>query len=215
MFSCFLGVSIHKSRNLSTSNHTNDWDRSLSLKIKGHWAISTIFSTLVAKGLKLKDDLMCLTASLKLKQCREYMQEGGRKVEATSSTRFHITLWNIIGSDQTSYYIDGPIHSVFAESPTGCQFYVSGTQIRTIYYYITEVYCLKTIVGSVRYLTNLLKYTMFYYVVELYPTNSHCWAIPNPNTLFRFTQVSYFAELNRKSLHCQGIPNSNTFIVEV
>ena len=37
---------------------------------------------------------MCLTASLNLnaKKCREYMQEGGLKVEATGSTRFHNTL---------------------------------------------------------------------------------------------------------------------------
>ena len=29
------------------------------------------------------------------------MQEGGEKVEATGSTRFHNTLWNKIGLDRT------------------------------------------------------------------------------------------------------------------
>ena len=95
------------------------------------------------------------------------MQGGGRKIEATGCTRFHNTLWNKIGSDRTSYYIDGPIHSVFAESPTLSQFYDSDAQIQTIYYYITEVYRLNTLVGSLRYLITLLKYILFYYIVEL------------------------------------------------
>ena len=45
---------------------------------------------------------MCLTASpnLNAKYCRDYMQEGGRKFEATGSTRYHITLWNKVGSDR-------------------------------------------------------------------------------------------------------------------
>ena len=30
------------------------------------------------------------------------MQEGGQKVEATGSTRFHIILWNKLDSDRTS-----------------------------------------------------------------------------------------------------------------
>ena len=47
---------------------------------------------------------MGLTASLNLKTkyCREFIQEGGRKVEATGSTRFHNTLWNKFGLDRTS-----------------------------------------------------------------------------------------------------------------
>ena len=32
----------------------------------------------------------------------EYMQKGGQKIETTGSTRFHITLWENIGSDRTS-----------------------------------------------------------------------------------------------------------------
>ena len=47
---------------------------------------------------------MCLTASpnLNVKQCGEYMQEGQRKIEATGSSLFHISLWNKMGPDRTS-----------------------------------------------------------------------------------------------------------------
>ena len=47
---------------------------------------------------------MCLTASpnLNVKQSGEYMQEGQRKIEATDSSLFHITLWNQTGSDRSS-----------------------------------------------------------------------------------------------------------------
>ena len=95
------------------------------LKIKEHEAISTsIFFNLVAICLKLNDEIIYLTASLHLndKKCREYMQDGEQKVEATDSTRFHNTLWNKIGSDRTSQYIDGLIHSVFAKNPTVSKF---------------------------------------------------------------------------------------------
>ena len=68
------------------------------------------------------------------------MQEGGRKVEAAGSTRYDITLWNKVGSDRTSSYIDGLKHSVFAGNPTLSQFDDSDTQIQTLFYCITEVY---------------------------------------------------------------------------
>ena len=85
---------------------------------------------------------MCLTASpnSNVQQCGEYMQEGQRKIEATDSSLFHITLWNKIGSNRTSYYINGLIHSVSAGSPTISQFDDSDTQIQTLYYCITEAY---------------------------------------------------------------------------
>ena len=54
-------------------------NKSLSLKIKEHEAISTSnFLFFVATSLKLNDELMCLTYSLILivKQCREFMQNG-------------------------------------------------------------------------------------------------------------------------------------------
>ena len=63
-----------------------------------------ILFTLIAICLTLHDEIMCLAASpnLNTKNCREDMQEGGKKVEATGSTRYHITLWNKVGSDRTS-----------------------------------------------------------------------------------------------------------------
>ena len=47
---------------------------------------------------------MCPIASpnLDAKKIRECMQKGGRKVKATGSTRYHITLWMKIDSDRTS-----------------------------------------------------------------------------------------------------------------
>ena len=140
------------------------------------------------------------------------MQEGGLKVEPICSTRFHNTLWNIIGSDRTSYYIDGIIHSVFAESPTVSQFYDSDTQIQTIYSYITEVYRLNTLLGSVRNLITLLKYTLFYYIAELYPFPPHCWGIPYLFTLLSNYQFQYIAELYPILAHCWGKANIITFL---
>ena len=124
------------------------------------------------------------------------------KNEATGSTRFQNTLWKKICSDRTSWYVDGLIHSVFAKNQTVSQFLDSNIQIQTIYYYITEVYRLNTLVGSVRYLITLLKYRMFHYIVELYPKILHCWAIPNHDTLLRYTQSYYIAKqyLNTKTL---------------
>ena len=60
--------------------------------------------TLVEICLKQNEKLMRFTASpnLNAKFCREYMQEGGRKIEATDSTGYHVTLWNKKGSDRTS-----------------------------------------------------------------------------------------------------------------
>ena len=97
------------------------------------------------------------------------MRERGQKVGAAGHTRFHNTLWNKIGSDCTSCYIDQLIHSVFVENLTVSQFCDSDTQIQTIYFYLTEVYGLITLVGSVRYPITLLKYTFFSSIVELHP----------------------------------------------
>ena len=60
--------------------------------------------------------------------------------------------------------------------------------------------CLKTLVGSVRYLITLLKYRLFHYIVELYPTFLHCWSIPNPNTLLRYTSSYYIAKQFPKTI---------------
>ena len=55
----------------------------------------------------------------------------------------------------------------FAENSTLSQLYDSDAQIQTVFYYITEVYRLITLAGSLRYLVTLLKYNLFYYIVEL------------------------------------------------
>ena len=49
--------------------------------------------TLAALCLKVNDELMCLTVSVNLKdkECRQYMQEGKRKIEVTDSTRYQNT----------------------------------------------------------------------------------------------------------------------------
>ena len=79
---------------------------------------------------------MCFTAFLNLntKYCQEYKQEGGQKVDATESARFHNTLWNEIGLGRTSENLDGLIRSVFAESLTLALFYDSDAQIQTIFF---------------------------------------------------------------------------------
>ena len=149
---------------------------------------------------------MCLTASLNLnaKYCRDNMQEGGRNVEATGSTRYHITLWNKIGSDRTSWYIDGLIHSVFAGSPTLISIWRLGhPNPNSLLLHYRCIPCLKTIVGSVRYVIILLKYSLFYYIVEHYQTFLHCWAIPNLNTLLRYPLSYYIAT---------QFPNTNTLV---
>ena len=62
------------------------------------------------------------------------------KSEWTASTRYHITLANKISSDRTSKYIDGPMHSSFAENLNLSQVKASDTQIHFIHYYIAEFY---------------------------------------------------------------------------
>ena len=72
--------------------------------------------------------------------------------------------------------------------------------------------CLKTLVGSVRYLITLLKYTLFYYIVELYPILTHCWGIPYLFTLLSNSQFQYLAELYPIPAHCWGLPNIDTLL---
>ena len=204
--------------------------------------IDQFYFTLVAICLKLEGEFMCLTASLHLnvKQCREYMQEGERKVEATGSTRFHITLWNKVASDRTSWNIDGLIHSVLAKSPTVSHFCDSDTQIHFLYYYNTEVWriihwwivyaklllcwstpCVITLLSetptnshcwAIPNPNTLLRHTLPYYIAKQIRKSTHGWAIPNHNTLFRYTQLDYIAEVNRNSLQCRAIPNPNTLL---
>ena len=107
------------------------------------------------------------------------MREGRQKVkvEATGSTRYHITLWKRIGFDRTSFYTDELIHSVFPESSTLFQFKDSDTQIQTIYYYITEkkpvlkhwwvVYALFLLCLSTACFITLSNYTQHFYIVDV------------------------------------------------
>ena len=48
----------------------------------------------------------------------------------------------------------------------------AGRLLKNVHYRRTPF--LNTLVGSVRYLTTLLKYRLFHYIVELYPTFLHC-----------------------------------------
>ena len=57
----------------------------------------------------------------------------------SGSTRYHNAMSNEIGSDGTSYYIDGPTHSVFAGNLKLSQVEGSDTQIHSIHYYIKEI----------------------------------------------------------------------------
>ena len=58
----------------------------------------------------------------------------------SGSTRYHNALPNKINSDGTSYYIDGLLHSVFAESLKLSQDKELDAQIHTIHYLIAELY---------------------------------------------------------------------------
>ena len=58
----------------------------------------------------------------------------------SDSTRYHRALWNEIGSQRISYYIDGPMHSVFAENLNLSQVKGPDTQIHTIHHYIEVKY---------------------------------------------------------------------------
>ena len=81
-------------------------------------------------------------------------------VAQTGSTRYHNTLSNKISSDCTSYYIEGPVHSmhsVFAESLNLSQFKDSGTQIYTTLYYIAEI---NLVIGG--------ECTLNYYIAEVF-----------------------------------------------
>ena len=84
-------------------------------------------------------------------------------------TRSHNALANKNSSDRTSYYIDGLMHSIFAENFNLAQVKDSRTQIHTLHYYIAEnIACLNTLGGvyaifllcwGIRCLVTLLSYT--------------------------------------------------------
>ena len=105
------------------------------------------------------------------------MQEGRGKVEGIGSTRYHITLWNKIGSDSTFWNIDGLVQSVFVKRPTLTETSDSDTQILAIYYYFTEVYSV------------LIHWWVVYAVFLL------CWSTACFVILLSFTQHFHIAEL--------------------
>ena len=140
------------------------------------------------------------------------MQEGGRKVEATSSTRYHNTLWVKIGLDRPSKTLtDAYIRFCRKPNLNSIQWLGHPIAIHLFVHY-QNTPCLITLVGSLRYPITLLKYRLFYWIVELYPTLLHCWAILNPNTMFRYNQFNYIVEVNPKSLHDRAVSNPNTLL---
>ena len=170
---------------------------------------------MVALCLKLEDEFLCLSAShnLNAKKCRDYKQEGGQKFEANGSTRYHITLWNKVGSGRTPWYIDGLIHSVSGGSPTLSHFDDSNTPMQTLYYCITEaypvlkhwwvVYAIILLCWSTACFITLLGFTQQFYIAELYRIPIHFWGIPNLVTLQGNSQ---------KLIHCWAIPNPNILL---
>ena len=145
------------------------------------------------------------------------MQEGRRevKVEATVTTRFRITLWNKIGLDRISYYVDGLLPYTL-----GCYQQANHLSIHWLGHpnpnhlikHYRSIFCLNTLLGSVRYLSTLLKYILFYYIAELYLILTHCLDIPNSNTLLRWTRTHYIAELYPTLKYCCFIPYHITLL---
>ena len=99
------------------------------------------------------------------------------------------------GSERTSYYIDGPMHSVFPENSNLTQVKGSDTQIHTINYYIEEIYpilihwwgvyaililcwgirCLIILLSYTQHYYTQLRYTLLQYIAGLYPILTYCW----------------------------------------
>ena len=219
MFLGFLCVCVRKSWNLSRDKHTKCFRQEPYFENQRAWSHISQLSTLVALIAKLNDELNCLLAvfNLNTKQCRQYMQKSRQKNEATGSTHYHTTLSNKIGSNRTSFYIDGLIHSVVsAKSPSFSQFNNSGIQIHTIHYYFTEIYpvlphwwvayAILLLCWSTVCFFTLLSNSEFQYFSELYPIPKHCWGIPNIIALLRSTLTHYIAEIHQLLTHCWSIP---------
>ena len=95
------------------------------------------------------------------------------------------------------------MHSVFDENFNLSQVKYSSTQIQTLKYYIAEnIACLNTFVGSVRYLSTLLRYTLPHYSVELYPALIHYCGLLYQSRLLDYTQYQHIAEVNPILIHC-------------
>ena len=117
------------------------------------------------------------------------------------------------GSDLTSWYIDGLIHSIFAGSPTLSQFDDSDTQIQTLYHITTGaypalihwwvVYGISLLCWSTACFITLLSFTQQFYIAELYPNLTHSWGRP-----YLITLVSKWQKL----IHYWAIPNPKTIL---
>ena len=102
----------------------------------------------------------------------------------SGSLRYHNALSNTISSDRTSKYIDGLMHSVFAEYLNSSRGKDTSTQIHTIQYYIAEmypvlihwwgVYAILLLCWGTRCRVILLSYTQHYYIAEVSSTSIHC-----------------------------------------
>ena len=100
------------------------------------------------------------------------------------------------------------MHSVFAENFNLSQVKDSSTQIHSLHYYIAEnIACLNTFVGSVRYLSTLLRYKLTHYSVELYPALIHYCGLLYHSRLLDYTQYQHIAEVNPILMHCLVISN--------
>ena len=138
---------------------------------------------------------------------------AGRTAEKWGDRLFTLSYYIVekIGSNRTSKYIDGLIHSVSAGSPTLSQFDDWDTQIQTPYYCITEAYSVLThwcvvyaillLCWSTACFITLLSFTQHFYIAELYPILIHCWSIPYLITLLSISRIL---------IHYWAIPNPNT-----
>ena len=107
----------------------------------------------------------------------------------------------------------GPIHYVFAGSPTLSQFEHSDTQTQTLYFCIIEVYpvlipwwvvyaILKLCWNTACFIT-LLRFTQLFYIAELYPILTHCWGI---------TYLITLLSDSHKQIRCWAIPDPITLL---
>ena len=139
------------------------------------------------------------------------MQVGGRKVEATGSTRFHITFWKKSVRIAPPTTLTDSYTRFLPNAQPYRNFWLGHPNPNHIISHYRSV-PFNTLVVSVRYLFTLLKYTLFYYIVEQYPTFLHCCAIPNPNTFLRYTLYCFIAEQFPFSIHCWAITNLQTLL---
>ena len=143
-----------------------NWQCLTENRISRHvWLKTYLKCRVVPKIAELKHTLMhkCTTISVSRLSHRFWMSAR------SGSTGYHNALPNKINPDRTSYYLDGLMFSVFAESLSLSQVKDSSTQIHTIRYYIAEiypvllhwwgVYAILLLCWGIRYIITLLSYT--------------------------------------------------------